>query len=101
MKILSPNDSEQSYQKVFKQMKSARHQVVIWQVFPENGKRVVNSTVLSSFDLESQLLNLSSVNDFLDPALPVYCYVKEEGIIFKSNVREVKDDFFTTLFPAE
>lgn len=100
MKILNPRDDFQSFEKVFKQLKTAKSQLVIWQVFPENGKRVVHHTILNSYDSDRQLLNLSSVNDFLDPALPLFCYVEEQALIFKSNVREIKDDFFTTLFPS-
>jgi hypothetical protein len=100
MKILNPRDDLQSFEKVFKQLKTSKSQLVIWQVFPENGKRVVHHTVLNSYDFAGQLLNLSSVNDFLDPALPLFCYVEDQALIFKSNVREIKDDSFTTLFPS-
>lgn len=101
MKSIHPDTDPQAYEKLFKQVQTAKSPVVVWQVFPENGKRVVNDTTITSFDLDLQVLYLSSVNDFLDPSLPLFFYSEEQNAIFKSSVREVKDDFFSTDFPNE
>lgn len=101
MKIINPDSGFLSYEKPFKQIQSAKSLLIVWQVFPENGKRVVNETTLTSYDLTTQVLYLSSVNDFLDPSLPLFFFAEEQNLIFKANVVEVKDDYFSTSFPAE
>lgn len=101
MKVLSLHVELPIYQKVFNQLKASKSPVVIWQVFPEKGERVINEATLLSYDLEGQLLNLSLLNHFLDPKLPVYCYVEDQCLIFKSTVQAIKDDQFSTLFPQQ
>lgn len=101
MKVLNPDSGFLAYQKVFKQLRAAKSPMVVWQVFPENGKRVINDTTLISFDLDLQIMKMASVNDFIDPALPLYLYSEDQKIIFKSNVRDIKDDCITAVFPNE
>lgn len=101
MKVLHPDSGFAEYQKVFKQLLKTNSRIVVWQVFPENGRRVINETILSSYKIDTQMLYLESVSDYLDPSLPLYCYVEDGQYLFKSSLKEVRDDVFSTLFPPE
>jgi hypothetical protein len=101
MNILQPGPDLESFQKIFQQMLGSKSPLIIWQVFPENGKRGIHETFLTSFDLNLQSLTLTGVEEFLDPSLPVFCYHENQSLIFRSQVQELKDDSITLVLPQE
>lgn len=101
MKNLNQESGFESYGKAFKQLQTAKSLLVVWQLFPENGKRVVHETQLLDYSLDEQLLKLTSVNDFIDPSLPLFVYAQDQQAIFKVNVVTLEGDSFTTDFPSE
>jgi len=101
MNILQPGPEFETYQKIFQKMLGSKSPLIIWQVFPENGKRGIHETFLTSFDLNLQTLSLTGVEEFLDPSLPVFCYLEDQSLIFRSQVNEIKDDLLTLVFPQE
>lgn len=101
MKILQPGPDFESYKKIFQKMLGSKSPLIIWQVFPENGKRGIHETFLTSFDLNLQTLMLTGVEEFLDPSLPVFCYLEDQSLIFRSQINEIKDDSITLVLPSE
>lgn len=101
MNILQPGPGFETYQKIFQKMLGSKSPLIIWQVFPENGKRGIHETFLTSFDLNLQTLSLSGVEEFLDPSLPIFCYLEAQSLIFRSEAQDIKDDSISLVFPED
>lgn len=100
MKVINPETGFLAYQKMFSHMQANQTPLVIWQVRGE--KRVVSETVLTSYHLDSKLLYVSHTSSMeFTESLPLYCYVEDGLIIFKTSLNEVKGANLCMALPTE
>lgn len=99
MKLLTPEPGFSSYLKIFKEVQSLKQKVVAWQVTPQG--RVVCETFLVSYSLETMTLNILPGTEPLNQGLPLYFYLEDEQVIFKSKIESIGSKFITAGFPNE
>lgn len=101
MKVINSKQDHLKYLKIFRKLRETNANIVVWQLFPENGRRVVADSVLKSFSEGRKILSFSSVKEFLDPSLPLYFYIDEGQFIFKSSLKDSTEEELLANFPTE
>lgn len=101
MRVIKSDTGFLVYQKIFKQLISDQSQVVVWQI-AESGEREVSHSILNSFHSESKSLHFQ-LNDptKVQQTLPLYCYSEDGQLIFKTQIKEVRESNFSVDFPDE
>lgn len=97
MKIISSNSAQ--YGMVFSRLLESQCEVVVWQINPENQKRNVTESVLKK--KSDMLYFLLPIGVTFDSELPVYFYIEDGQIIFKSQFLEYADANFCVAAPSE
>lgn len=97
MKIVNP-DSPQ-YAKVFSRLVESQCEIIVWQMNPNNQKRTVNESTVKKV---SNVLKFSlPVGVTFDAELPMYFYIEDGQIIFKTQFLEYADNHFCVALPPE
>ena len=99
MKVLNPEPGFSSYLRIFKEVQGLKQKVVVWQVTPLG--RVVCDTLLISYSADNMTINILPGTETLNPGLPLYFYLEEEQVIFKSKIESIGAKFIAVGFPRE
>lgn len=99
MKVITAETDFLAYQKIFRYLKANHCQLVVWQSI--TGKREVSQSFLNSFHTESKLLHFDLNGAKFSPSHPIFCYIEEGQIIFKTTVHEVADRYLSLEVPQE
>lgn len=100
--IKSDSSGIHHYQEILKHIHASSSDLLIWQVLPETGKRNIAHSRLSSYHLETGLMHLKLSTGHSNVShLPLYCYLEEEQLIFKTEIREAQIEAFTVGLPLE
>jgi|SRR5690606_13799808 len=100
MKIITADTDFLAYQKIFRHLKANRCPLLIWQPGPE-GRSVLHS-YLNSFHRETKLMHLDKNQEMiLYDEIPVYCYSEKIQMIFKANIFDLSDRYFSLHMPTE
>lgn len=98
MKIISAHNDFLAYQKIFRHLKANRSPLIVWQPQPE-GRSVLQSH-LNSFHQETRLMHLDKSADIqLYPEIPVYCYAESMQLIFKTQIFDLSERYFSLKLP--
>ncbi len=90
-----------AYQKIFKHIHSKGSKIVIWQLSSSTGRTVANSK-LSSFQIESGVLNFEIPSNYLmQQSAPIFFYSEDGQLIFKSEGIVLDKDHFSVSLPQE
>ncbi len=90
------------YKKIFKQLVAYQSKVVLWQISPESGSRQITETHVNSFNFETKHLYFEhNARKFLKATLPVYGYVEEGALIFKTTIEPSSDNNLTLRVPDQ
>jgi hypothetical protein len=102
MRVVKAENGFLFYIKIFKQLATNQHKIVLWQVSPESGGRQVSEMYLNSFSMESKKLYLS-INGFclFKNNLPLYAYVEAGAFIFKTLIDELKESTLSLQMPEQ
>jgi len=102
MKVIKSETDLLAFDKIFKKLMLGSVEVIVWQNSLKTGERQIVYSRLRSFDLTSGKLffDLRS-KEKVEPTQPLYCYVKEEHLIFKSEIQEVSAAAITANLPFE
>lgn len=101
MRVIKSDSGFLAYQKLFKSIQTNNSDVTVWQV-TSSGERKISLSRLNSFHLESALLHFELPEDnVIDMDVPLYVYSEEAQFIFKSDIKEVRNNVFTAQFPSE
>lgn len=100
MKTLTKDIDFLAYNKVLRYLKANQCPLIIWQGHPE-GRTIVHC-VLNSFHDESKLMHLDKIADakFYE-GLPIFCYVEQFQMIFKSELFDFAEKYFSIYMPKE
>lgn len=102
MKVINAESGFLVYQKIFKQQVTNQSKLVAWQASPDSGKRVVADCKLHSFHMESQKLQCELQDSvWFNVELPLFFYLEDGQIIFKTQIQEMKDQFISCGLPQE
>lgn len=102
MRVIKSDSGFLAYQKIFKHVQTNNSVMVVWQVMPETGERLISETRLNSFHLESGLIHLEMPSEnVITSELPIYCYSEEGQFIFKTEIHDIKSAVFSIGLPAE
>lgn len=100
--IKSDSSGIEYYQKILRHIHASSSDLLVWQVLPETGKRNIAHSRLSSYHFESGLMHLKlSTGHGIVSHLPLYCYLEDEQLIFKTEIREAQVEAFTVGLPLE
>lgn len=100
MKIITAETDFLAYQRIFKHLKANKCPLVIWQPQPE-GRSVLHS-YLNSFHQETKLMHLDKSQDIkLFDEIPVFCYSEQIQMIFKANIFDLSERYFSLHMPTE
>lgn len=100
MKIITAETDFLAYQKIFKHLKANKCPLLVWQPQPE-GRSVLHS-YLNSFHQETKLMHLDKSADVrIYPEIPIYCYSEKIQMIFKTEVFDLADRYFSLRMPSE
>lgn len=98
MKIITAETDFLAYQKIFKHLKANRSPLIVWQPQPE-GRSVLHS-FLNSFHQETKLMHLDKSKDVkLYNEIPVFCYSEKIQMIFKAEIFDLSDRYFSLRMP--
>ncbi len=100
MKLITPDSGYLSYEKIFKVVQAQKQRVVIWQIH-ESGHRTIYESELISYSADSKILYFQPPKEEIRKALPLYFYLEEQGVIFKSQMEEASTAHLTVGFPNE
>jgi hypothetical protein len=102
MRVVKAENGFLFYNKIFKQLATNQHKVVLWQVSPESGGRQISEMYLNSFSMESKKLYLS-IDGFclFKNNLPLYAYVEAGAFIFKTLIDELKESTLSLQMPEQ
>jgi len=101
MKVIKSDTGIYAIQKLFKYLHSHNCEIVSWQPLKDE-KRLIFSTRLNSFYLDSGVLNFEiSPPVKLDQDKEVFFYSRHGQFIFKTNILEIKKGVFITGVPLE
>lgn len=102
MRVIKSDSGFLAYQKIFKQMLASASRLVVWQLRPGSGGRVIAGSFLNSFQLEKKLLHFDKSSfEGLDQNLPLFCYSEDGLFIFKTSITEIRDKVFSAAVPEE
>lgn len=101
MRVIKSDSGFLAYQKIFSHIQSNHYPVVIWQV-NGSGERNISESRLNSFHLQTKLLHFELPSDYqVKTDLPLYCYSEEGQFIFKTDIKDVRNNVFSLEVPAE
>lgn len=76
--------------------------MVVWQVLPETGERLISETRLNSYHFESGLIHLDMpAGSIVTSELVLYCYSEDGQFIFKTEIQDIKTTIFSIGLPSE
>lgn len=102
MRVIKSDSGALTYQKIFKDALTRDSLIVVWQILPETGERLISETRFNSVHFESGLLHLDMpTGNGVTSELALYCYSKEGQFIFKTEIQEIKTKVFSIGLPAE
>ena len=99
MKVIHLNEAVSSFQKVFKEVQGLKQKVVIWQVL--QGHRSICDTLLVSYNQELRILDVLPGDSEVILSHPLYFYLEDQQIIFKSTVESRNAASISVRWPAE
>lgn len=100
MKIINADVDFLAYQKILKHLKANQCPLIIWQPQPE-GRSVIQSH-LNSFHQDTKLMHLDKSHDVkLYSEIPVYCYSENIQMIFKTEIFDLAERYFSLRMPVE
>ncbi|HLW57238.1 MAG TPA: PilZ domain-containing protein [Bacteriovoracaceae bacterium] len=100
MKIITAETDFLAYQKILKHLKANQCPLIIWQPQPE-GRSVLQS-YLNSFHQDTKLMHLDKTENVkLYSEIPVYCYSEKIQMIFKTQIFDLADRYFSLHMPQE
>ncbi len=101
MRVIKSDSGFLTYQKIFSHIQSNHSPVVIWQV-NGSGERNISESRLNSFHLQTKLLHFELPSDYQMKAdLPLYCYSEDGQFIFKTDIKDVRNNVFSLQVPIE
>lgn len=102
MRVIKSDSGFLAYQKIFRHIQSNHSPLVIWQVRPQSGERNISESRLNSFHLETKLLHFELPSDYeVESSLPLYCYSEDGQFIFKTDIKDIKNNVFSLQVPEE
>jgi hypothetical protein len=102
MRVIKSDSGALTYQKIFKDALTSHSLIVVWQIQPETGERLIAETRFNSVHFESGLLHLDMpFGDVVTSELALYCYSEEGQFIFKTEIQEIKTKVFSIGLPTE
>ena len=102
MRIIKSTTGFLFYEKIFKQLMAHQSDLVVWQLSPENGERMISHSRLNAFHMESGRLFFEV--DRKNPVkenLPLYCYAEDGLVIFKSEIQDISGSNISVSLPDE
>ncbi len=101
MRTIKLETDTTDFQKIFKELKATRASVVTWQL-DDSGKRSILSARLISFHIDAGKLHFEFIEDGkISSTLPLYSYVEDSQLIFKSKVLDLNGRKFSVTVPDE
>lgn len=102
MKVIKSETDLQAFDKLFKKLMLGSLEVVIWQNSVKTGERQIVYSRLRSFDLAAGKLFFDlRTKETVEADQPLYCYVKDEHLIFKSEIQDVTATNISASLPFE
>ena len=102
MRVIKSDTGFLFYEKLFKQLMANQCNLVVWQLSPENGERLISKSKLNAFHMESGRLYFEvDRKKLLNDELPLYCFSEDGLVIFKSFVQEITDKTISVSLPDE
>lgn len=101
MRVVNSDTGFLYFQKIFKQLMVDQSTIVVWQISPDNGKRQVRNSKINSLNFENGKLFLEIFDADIRGELPLYCFVEDGALIFKSKVMDVLDKSLGISIPQE
>lgn len=99
MKVIHLSEAVSSFHKVFKEVHGLKQKVVIWQVF--QGHRSICDSLLVSYNHELRILNVLPGDSEIILSHPLYFYLEDQQIIFKSTVESRNAASISVRWPSE
>jgi hypothetical protein len=99
MKVIHLDEAISSFQKIFKEVHGLKQKVVFWQVF--QGHRTICESLLISYNHESRLLNLLPGDSEIILSHPLFFYLEDQQVIFKSTVESRNATNIVVKWPPE
>lgn len=101
MKVIKSDSGFLAFQKLFKSIQTNSSFVTVWQV-TSGGDRKISLSRLNSFHLDSALLHFERPDDIdIASELPLYVYSEDAQFIFKAQIKEIRANVFSAVFPDE
>jgi hypothetical protein len=102
MKIITADSGWSEYLSIFEEFHGQKLALILWQLMPETGSRVIVDAVLSQLELTSPKLLLTLTRQgSIRKDLPLYCYSSDQQLIFRSQILDVQGQTLTISIPSE
>lgn len=102
MNVIKLESGLERYHSVFNRLINESVVLVTWQLDPESGKRIITESTVAEFRPQNDDVKYHFISEeSLVPTLPVYFYVENDELIFKSFIREVSDLYVSMTLPLE
>ena len=102
MRVIKSETGFLLYLKIFKQLAAYQTKIILWQISPDSGGRQISETHVNSFNLETKkvFFELSGAG-LLRQQLPIYGYIEDGALIFKTFIEDIRDKTLCLKVPDE
>lgn len=102
MRVIKSTTGFLFYEKIFKQLMANQSDLVVWQLSPENGERLISRSRLNAFHMESGKLFFEvDKKNIMNGGLPLYCFAEDGLVIFKAEIQDVSGSNISVSLPEE
>ncbi len=102
MNVIKIETGLDRYRTVFNRLIDESVVLVSWQVDPASGQRMITEASVTEYHPQKNQIHFLFISDEdLEPSLPVYFYVENDELIFKTSIQEITPLYVSMNLPLE